>query len=68
LTRNYRDFEYLHLLVRFVGGHHPGIMVVRRNNDPSRNLSPREVVRAIGKLESAGVPIADEYHVLNQWK
>src|SRR5262249_33506457 len=68
LTRNYRDFEALHLLLRVAGGHHPGIMVVRRDNDPSRNLSPRDIVRAIHNLEGAGIPVVDEYHVLNHWK
>ena len=52
LTRNYRDFEQLHNLV----------------NDPKRDLSPRGIVRAIAKLEAAGIPIADSYHILNQWR
>src|SRR4051794_15454112 len=54
MTLNYEDFEELHLLVLEAGGHHPGIMVVRRDNDPRRNLSPRDVVRAVRNLESAG--------------
>src|SRR5262249_1972064 len=68
LSRNYRDFENLHLLVLGSSGHHPGIMVVRRDDDPRRNLSPRDVVRAIRNLIAAGVPIADEYHIQNHWR
>ena len=34
LTRNYRDFELLHLLVLQAHGHHVGILVVRRDDDP----------------------------------
>jgi predicted nuclease of predicted toxin-antitoxin system len=68
LTRNYDDFQSLHDLVRAVGGHHPGILVVRRDNNPKRNLKPRDVVRAIAKLIGARVPLADQYLTLNQWR
>ena len=68
LTKNYRDFEQLHNLVAAAQGHHPGILVVRQDNDPKRDLSPRGIVRAITKLEAAGIPIPDSYHILNQWR
>jgi hypothetical protein len=68
LSRNYRDFEILHLLVLQAQGHHPGILVVRRDNDPRRNLSPRDIVRAIRNLETAGITLADRYEILNHWQ
>ena len=68
LTRNYEDFEELHLLLRQAQGRHFGILVVRRENDPTRDLTPKGIVAAIRKLESAGVPIANEYIVLNHWR
>jgi predicted nuclease of predicted toxin-antitoxin system len=34
LTRDYEDFAELHDLVLASGGHHPGILVVRFDNDP----------------------------------
>jgi predicted nuclease of predicted toxin-antitoxin system len=68
LSRNYRDFEHLHMLVLTVQGHHSGILLVRRENDPSRNMSPRDIVRAIRNLEAAGVPLADECYPLNPWR
>jgi predicted nuclease of predicted toxin-antitoxin system len=68
LTRNYRDFEHLHLLILQARGHHPGILVVRRDNDPRRNLSPRDIVRAIRNLEAAGVSLPDRYVILNHWQ
>jgi hypothetical protein len=68
LTRNYRDFDHLHSLAMQAQGHHPGILVVRRDDDPRRNMSPRDVVRAIHNLEMAGIPIADEYVILNAWQ
>jgi hypothetical protein len=68
LTKNYADFERLHNLIAAAQGHHAGILVVRQDNDPKRDLSPRGIVRAIAKLEAAGVPIADSYHILNHWR
>ena len=33
LTHNHDDFELLHDFVLLAGGHHPGILVVRRDNE-----------------------------------
>lgn len=68
LTRNYDDFLDLHLLIVEAHGHHPGILVVRRDNDPRRNMTPADIVRALRNLEAAGLPVADEYHILNAWQ
>jgi predicted nuclease of predicted toxin-antitoxin system len=68
LTRNHGDFENLHNLIGATGGHHPGVLVVRQDNDPNRDLRPRGVVNAIRKLEAAGVPVADQYIILNHWR
>jgi hypothetical protein len=65
LTRNYCGFEDLHNLLQVAQGHHPGILVIRRDNDPKRNMSPKDIVRALSNLEAAGVPIGDQYLVLN---
>jgi hypothetical protein len=55
-------------LIKQVGGHHPGILVVRQDNDPSRDLTPKGIANAIRKLEASGVPIKDEFIVLNHWR
>jgi hypothetical protein len=68
LTANYDDYNELHLLVEEAHGNHPGILVVRREHDSTRNLTPNGIVAAIRKLETAGVPIANEYIVLNHWR
>jgi hypothetical protein len=68
LTANYRDYEELHLLVQETTGTHFGICVVRHDNDPARDLTPKGIVAAIRKLEAAGVPVANEYIVLNHWR
>jgi predicted nuclease of predicted toxin-antitoxin system len=68
LSGNHDDFENLHDLIIQASGHHPGILVVRRDNNPRRDLSPRGIVRAIRNLESAGVPLADRFYILNHWR
>jgi predicted nuclease of predicted toxin-antitoxin system len=68
LTRNHDDFRVLHLLVQAAGGRHPGFLVVRRDNDPTRDMKDRDIVRAIANLEGAGVPIENDLHILNHWR
>jgi predicted nuclease of predicted toxin-antitoxin system len=68
LTMDHDDFEDLHLVVRASRGQHPGILIVRSDNDASRDMKDHEIVRAIRNLEQAGVPIADDMHVLNHWR
>jgi len=68
LTHNYDDFEELHNLVRAAGGHHPGVLTVRRDNNPKRDLDEKGIVRAVGKLLAAGVPVADQFTILNHWR
>jgi predicted nuclease of predicted toxin-antitoxin system len=68
LTRDHGDFAALHDLVMVVGGHHPGILVVRFDNNSRNNLTDRGIATAVSKLESSGVPIRDRIHVLNQWR
>ena len=58
----------LHPLVVGSGGHHAGVLIVRKDNDPKRDLDARGIVRALRKLINAGAPIADELIVLNHWR
>jgi predicted nuclease of predicted toxin-antitoxin system len=68
LTRNDGDFRILHNLIAAAQGHHPGILVVRLANRQMRDLRPAGIVRAIGNLLAAGIPIPDGLHVLTQWR
>lgn len=68
LTQDHDDFDTLHRLVRTSGGHHPGILVVRRDNDPTRDMTPRGIARAIVKLLGSEMRLADGFHVLNHWR
>ena len=68
LTQDHEDFADLHVLILTCGGHHPGILIVRFDNDPRHNLTDRGIVTALGNLEASGVPIPDQLHVLNHWR
>lgn len=67
-TRNHDDFWILHNLLKQALGHHHGIIVVRQDNDPTRDMSPKGIVSAIRKIGTAGAPIADEFIILNHWR
>lgn len=68
LTHNFEDFEDLHDLIAATNGRHLGILVVRKENNSARDLSPRGIVNAIRKLELSASPVANEYITLNQWR
>ena len=68
LTRNHDDYEDLHLLVQAASGRHAGILVVRADNDPKRDMKDGDIVRALQNLEQSGVPLANEFHILNHWR
>jgi predicted nuclease of predicted toxin-antitoxin system len=68
LTGNHVDFRVLHQLIRTTRGKHPGIFVVRRDNDATRDMKDQDIVRAIAKLQAAGVPVEGELHILNHWR
>jgi predicted nuclease of predicted toxin-antitoxin system len=68
LTRDSEDFEDLHDLIMTAAGHHPGILIIRFDNDPRHNLTDRGIATALSELESSGVPIRDQIHALNQWR
>jgi predicted nuclease of predicted toxin-antitoxin system len=68
LSHNHHDFEDLHNLLMVGRGHHPGILVVRKDNNPKRDLAPPGIVRTIGKLLAAGVEVTDHFYVLNHWR
>ena len=68
LTQDHDDFAALHDLVTASGGSHPGIFVVRRDNDTTRDLTHRGIVTTITKLLAAGVAVAGQRHILNHWR
>jgi Domain of unknown function (DUF5615) len=68
LSRNYTDFEPMNLLVQESLGRHSGILMVRQDGPKRHNMKPHDIVRALRKLEAAGVTVANEYIELNHWQ
>ncbi len=64
LTHNTADFYELH---REWPGHR-GIMAVHRDADPRKNMNHVQIAVAVGRLETSGVTIAGDFHVLNHWR
>jgi hypothetical protein len=68
VSKNHDDFKELHLLIQATNGQHFGIAIIRADNDPSRDMKDGDIARAVRNLEQAGVPIANEFHILNHWR
>jgi predicted nuclease of predicted toxin-antitoxin system len=68
LTKNYCDFRDLHDLALALRGQHPGILVIRYDNDRKRDLKLGSIVRALANLQAANVVLVNGYFVLNQWR
>jgi predicted nuclease of predicted toxin-antitoxin system len=47
---------------------HPGIIVIYRDNDRTRDMTDPEIVRAIGNLLAVGIPLRGQVHALNHWR
>ena len=61
LTKDHEDFLELHDVVQAAHGQHPGIIAIRSDNDAKRDMKDRDIVRALGNLERAGVAIQNGY-------
>jgi hypothetical protein len=68
ISGNHDDYLNLHNLVVQSGGHHAGILIVRRDNDPRRDMSARGIVRAIMNIALAGIDPRDLLIILNHWR
>ena len=66
VSRNHDDFLDLHRLIGIAGGEHPGVLMIRSDNDPTRDLTLRSIVTAIARLAGSGVPIANQFP--NHWR
>jgi len=67
MSKNYRDFKELHNLVLAATGHHPGILMIRQDQD-TRDLKPPGIVRALHNLIAAGIKLDDDFVILNTWR
>jgi predicted nuclease of predicted toxin-antitoxin system len=68
MTKNHTDFLDLHEVVQTAKGSHPGILIIRLDNDPNRDMTPRQIVMAIAHLESVRVPLQNQVYILNHWR
>lgn len=64
LTRNCDDFKKLHER----DPDHPGILMIYRNSDRSKNMKYGDVVRAINDLENAISALRGQCVVLDRWR
>ena len=44
------------------------VLLIYEDNILGKDMEPADIVRAITKLLASGIPIANEMHVLNQWR
>jgi predicted nuclease of predicted toxin-antitoxin system len=63
LTRNCKDFKALHE----ANSIHPGILAIYQEANSLKNMSRKDIVRAIANLEAANVPLANQFIALNHW-
>ncbi len=63
LTFNCDDFEELHVL----NPNHRGILVVYQDADRSKNMTFKDMVKAIANIEVANIPLTNQFLILNQW-
>src|SRR5436305_9298987 len=68
LTQNPSDFQKLHDAWQVQGLLHSGLLLVYQDNIRGKDMEPADVVRAIDRLLSAGIPIANDLHILNYWR
>jgi hypothetical protein len=68
MTRNYEDLLDLHEVVHAAQGKHYGMLIIRFDNDPTRDMTPRHIVQALTTLEAARVPLVNQVYILNHWR
>lgn len=68
LTANAADFIELHEEWLMQGREHQGILIVYRENNPTRDMSSQQIAQAVTRLEQSGLPLKNLYHNLNFWR
>ena len=64
LTHNVADF----LALAQQAGGHAGVLAIFRDGNPRNTMSYEQIVRALGALEAAGLPMQGQFHILNHWR
>jgi hypothetical protein len=68
LSKNYKDFDPIHQLVIGCGGTHRGIVLIRKDDDRMKDLTPKGIVAALARLEQARPDLTNELVTLNDWR
>jgi len=68
LTKNPEDFIDLHNEWQAQGRAHAGVFLIYQDNVVGKDMTRNDVVRAVQNLLNSGLPIANEVHILNQWR
>ena len=68
LSGNCSDFEALSERVLKKGGHHHGILLIHKFNNPKKDLSAATLVAAIGNLQATAIPLEDQVIVVNHYQ
>ncbi len=68
VSHNYRDFEHIHNLVVGCSGAHTGIVLIRRDNDSRKDMTNKNIVAAIGRVEQAYADFTNALITLNDWR
>lgn len=63
LTHNCKDFNRLHQFNSI----HPGILAVYRGDNSTKNMPFKAIVKAISNLETASIPLSNQFINLNHW-
>lgn len=64
LTHNVADF----LTLARQAETHAGVLAIFRDGNPRHTMNNEQIVRAIAALQAAGLPIEDQFHILNHWR
>jgi predicted nuclease of predicted toxin-antitoxin system len=68
LTQNCSDFVDLAIGIVEAGEHHPGVLLVYKDNDPSKDMDAATIVQAVKNLTKTKLSLADKIIVLNNYR
>lgn len=68
LTANALDFVLLNNEFMTQHREHAGILIVYRENNPSRDMNFHQIANSVTRIEQSGVRLANAFHNLNFWR
>ena len=68
MTANAKDFIDLHEEWTKRQLRHSGILILYRENNPTRDMTSRQIAQAVTKIEQSGIPMENACYNLNFWR